>query len=170
MISGRVGTTLQLLLLLHAAFSACTGASPGRTAFPTPKEPTAGRAVAAERMANSAHARVLTMPTAIIEGVDTWEALDESISGGVAIDSKAGHGASYGLDHYSRKTPVRGREYCPEVETLRYAGEVVPFNKPLRVYVEFAERLRRFERIVADVALEIYGRTPTAIHHYGPNR
>ena len=73
----------------------------------------------------------------------------------------------YPLDHVSRKVAMTGRVQCPPVELVEYAGDVVPYHKKVRVYIEFVDHLRRFETIVRDTAIEVYGRAPTSIRHYG---
>lgn len=73
----------------------------------------------------------------------------------------------YPLDDVSREVPARGRFECPEVELVRYAGDVIRYHKPVRVYKEFQARLHRFEEIVRDTAVEFYGRAPRRIRHLG---
>lgn len=73
----------------------------------------------------------------------------------------------YPLDHVSRKVPMTGPMQCPPVELVSYAGEVVPFSKSAKVYVDFVDHLRRFETIVRDTSVEVYGRAPTSITHEG---
>lgn len=75
--------------------------------------------------------------------------------------------AAYPLDSVSRTVPPRGKLQCPDVEIVRYRGDVIRYHKPVRVYVGFAERLRRFEEVVRDVAIEVYGRAPRRIRHIG---
>jgi hypothetical protein len=73
----------------------------------------------------------------------------------------------YPLDTVSREVPERGRFKCPDVELVRYRGDVIRYHKPLKIYKEFQPRLTRFEEIVRDTATEVYGRPPTRIRHLG---
>lgn len=74
---------------------------------------------------------------------------------------------SYPLDDTPRTVPARGRFRCPEVKLMRYRGDVIRYHKPVLVHVAFAERLRRFEEVVAETAREVYGRAPIRIRHLG---
>ena len=73
----------------------------------------------------------------------------------------------YPLDELTRQVPARGRMTCPVVPMVRYAGSVVRYHKPVMVYAGFAEHLRRFEEVVRDTAVAIYGRAPRRIVHVG---
>lgn len=86
----------------------------------------------------------------------------------VLAHSDTGHTAQpYGLDDTSRTIAARGRVVCPELEMVKHRGDAVRYHKPVRVYVEFRDRLRAFERIAAEVGVEVYGRAPRRIHHLG---
>ncbi len=74
----------------------------------------------------------------------------------------------YPLDDHARTIPARGKVKCPKIPLTRYKGEVVRFHKPVTVYEGFVPRLTRFEQVVHDVALEVYGRAPRRIRHLGP--
>lgn len=93
-----------------------------------------------------------------------------SFSSPVAAKSAAtaSHAAKYGLDAIPRTVPARGRIHCPKVKLVRYRGSSLRYS-PYRitVYDGFRIRLRRFERIVAKTAKEVYGRKPSRIRHYG---
>lgn len=68
------------------------------------------------------------------------------------------------------RTPLRdrrGRLQCPDIPLVRYRGDVVRYARPVRVNETFQERLRRFEEVVRDVAVEVYGRAPQRIVHAG---
>ncbi len=73
----------------------------------------------------------------------------------------------YPLDSQERVVGSRGKLACPEVETVVYKGDLVRYHRPVRVYVHFRDRLRKFEQVVRDVATEVYGRAPVRIHHLG---
>lgn len=48
-----------------------------------------------------------------------------------------------------------------------YRGSVLRFHKPLRINDAFVAHVREFEQIVYDTAVEVYGRPPTRIRHFG---
>jgi len=76
-------------------------------------------------------------------------------------------GDVYALDTLPRTVPARGRFRCPEVELTSYRGSVLRYSSTLHVHPAFKERLRLFEEVVHDVAIEIYGRPPRRIAHKG---
>ncbi|MFT7582827.1 MAG: hypothetical protein ACI9MR_004511 [Myxococcota bacterium] len=73
----------------------------------------------------------------------------------------------YGLDALSREIPAKGKVKCPKVPLVRYGGAVIRYHKPVRVYTGFKTRLQRFEETVREVAIEVYGRSPSRIRHIG---
>ena len=75
--------------------------------------------------------------------------------------------AGYALDSIERVINATGRVRCPKVEKVRYPGDVIAYHSPVVVNPHFRERLRRFEVVVRDVALEVYGRAPRKIRHVG---
>ena len=74
---------------------------------------------------------------------------------------------AYPLDLTSRKVAMSGKVVCPPVNLVNYSGKVVRFHKPVRVNEHFVEHLRRFEEIVSETAIEIYGRAPSQITRMG---
>lgn len=73
----------------------------------------------------------------------------------------------YPLDSVSRGAATTGRLRCPRVALVTYRGEIIRYHRPLRVYRGFVPRLRRFEALVRDTAIEVYGRPPRKIVHLG---
>ena len=73
----------------------------------------------------------------------------------------------YALDQLSRKVPKRGRIGCPKVELVRYQGTSLPYHRHVRVNPWFATHLAAFEEVVRHVAVEVYGRAPARLRHYG---
>lgn len=73
----------------------------------------------------------------------------------------------YPLDHFERHVPTEGRLQCPDVDMVRYRGEVVRYASPIRVAEVFVPKLRAFEEAVRDVAVRHYGRAPRRIVHLG---
>ncbi|MEZ4265630.1 MAG: extensin family protein [Myxococcota bacterium] len=74
---------------------------------------------------------------------------------------------SYPLDDVSRQVEARGRLRCPDLGLAPYRGDVIPYHSPIKVHPAFKERLQRFEAVVRDVAIEVYGRAPRRIVHIG---
>jgi len=69
--------------------------------------------------------------------------------------------------YHERPRDVRGSVDCPDVELVEYSGQVIPYNQPIEINPRFRRRLVRFERIVRDVAVEVYGRPPDRVVQYG---
>jgi hypothetical protein len=53
------------------------------------------------------------------------------------------------------------------VKTVLYRGDIIRYRPPVRVNVHFRARLRLFEEVVRDTAIEIYGRPPRRIRVIG---
>ncbi|MBM4345587.1 MAG: extensin family protein [Deltaproteobacteria bacterium] len=85
----------------------------------------------------------------------------------VVAAAPAASADDYPLDELERTVPAKGKMVCPPVELVGYRGETVRYHAPVRVYVGFRDRLRKFEQVVRDVAVEVYGRSPTKIVHIG---
>lgn len=62
---------------------------------------------------------------------------------------------------------VRGNVNCPDVDLVEYKGEILDYDRPLEINPAFKPRLKRFEAIVRDVAVEVYGRPPDRIVNFG---
>ena len=73
----------------------------------------------------------------------------------------------YPLDALSRETSPRGRVKCPKLPLISYRGDHIKYHRPVTVHPAFKERLARFELLVEEVALEVYGRAPREIKHLG---
>lgn len=71
----------------------------------------------------------------------------------------AARGDAYSLDGRSRDASSEEAS-CPEVELQSYQGDLFRFVPTLRVAEPFAERLRRFEQVVAEVSRQHFGRAP----------
>lgn len=84
-----------------------------------------------------------------------------------ADDPASSDADAYGLDDHTRTIPSRGKVPCPKVPLTRYPGEVIRYHKPVTVYEGFVPRLKRFEQVVHDVAVEVYGRAPRRLRHLG---
>lgn len=74
---------------------------------------------------------------------------------------------AYPLDALPREVGGSGAIRCPEVELVRYGGDLVRYRGGTRVHPAFRERLRRFEAIVRDTAVAVYGRAPTHMRLMG---
>ena len=73
----------------------------------------------------------------------------------------------YALDGLERSVPANGKMQCPTVPLVTYRGDVLRYHAPVRVYVGFRDRLRKFEHVAREVAIEVYGRAPSKIVHIG---
>jgi hypothetical protein len=77
-------------------------------------------------------------------------------------------GDPYELDEMDRFVDnAAPRLECSQEGLVNYSGTAVRYYGPVRVREPFRERLTRFEEVVAEVALEIYGRPPRRIRHFG---
>jgi hypothetical protein len=74
---------------------------------------------------------------------------------------------SYELDDVSREVSAKGKLACPQVPLIRYKGARVRYSQPARVHPAFAKRLERFEQVVAETAVAVFGREPTHIVQKG---
>ena len=111
-----------------------------------------------------AYAHVIRLGTVAV-------ALALSLAGGAgtadaksATDARAG---AYPHDEASRNIPARGRFKCPDIKLVRYRGDLIRYSSSLRINEAFRDRLRKFEKIVRDTAVEVYGRAPRRIKHLG---
>jgi len=74
---------------------------------------------------------------------------------------------SFALDELAREVAPKGRLECPELEMTRYRGGAIKYHKPVTVNTAFRGRLEKFEQVVRETAVEIYGRAPSRIVHLG---
>src|SRR5437762_798456 len=79
----------------------------------------------------------------------------------------AGASDSYPLDGLPRTIAPTGPAICPTVPLVVYRGTRIKYAKPARVYPAFAERLRLFEEVAAQVGREHFGRAPVSLSHAG---
>jgi hypothetical protein len=73
----------------------------------------------------------------------------------------------YPLDDVVRSIAATGPARCPQVPLVVYRGTRLRYDHPARVHPAFAERLRLFEQVVADVGREQFGRAPVSMQHAG---
>ena len=73
----------------------------------------------------------------------------------------------YPLDEVVRSIAATGPARCPQVPLVVYRGTRLRYDHPARVHPAFAERLRLFEQVVADVGREQFGRAPVSMQHAG---
>ena len=78
-------------------------------------------------------------------------------------------GPPFELDAYSRDAErnERGRLVCPDVPLETYRGETIRYKKATRINSGFREKLKQFEKIASQTAIDVYGRPPTKIVHFG---
>ena len=86
----------------------------------------------------------------------------------VALPARAAEAdGDYALDEIARQVPASGAMHCPSVSLVTYRGEIVRYHTPVRVYVGFRDRLSKFEAVLRDTAVEVYGRAPRLTRHIG---
>lgn len=56
---------------------------------------------------------------------------------------------------------------CPKVDLVDHRGDTVRFSPPAHVFSGFRDRLAKLEGVVAEVAIEVYGRAPVRIVNLG---
>jgi hypothetical protein len=76
-------------------------------------------------------------------------------------------GDAYELDSLDRFLDEDDELECDVDPLIGYSGTLLGYQRPVRVRAPFAERLARFERLVSEVAVEVYGRAPKWVRHYG---
>ena len=59
---------------------------------------------------------------------------------------------------------------CGQHELVVYRGTQLKLSKPARVHPAFAPKIAELERLVAEVALPIYGRAPRTLVHLGTHQ
>jgi hypothetical protein len=74
---------------------------------------------------------------------------------------------SYPLDGVARVLADGEDLPCGEHELVVYRGTTLKLSKPARVHPAFAPKIAELERIVAEVAVPIYGRAPRTLVHLG---
>lgn len=76
-------------------------------------------------------------------------------------------GDAYPLDPHPRRPPPGERPLECESEGLAVYDGFELKVRPVQVHSAFEDRLERFERLVGEVATEVYGRKPLAMQHMG---
>ena len=76
-------------------------------------------------------------------------------------------GDPYELDDLPRRLQPGEKMQCEREHLVRYPGSAIKLAGPVQVHPAFVARLERFEALVNEVALEVYGREPTRVHHMG---
>lgn len=85
---------------------------------------------------------------------------------GIPSPVRASDFGQYPLDQVSREVdPHHVR--CPDIALTMYRGTHIPLDRPARLYVPFRNRVVAFEELARDVAIEVYGRAPSRMHHLG---
>lgn len=75
---------------------------------------------------------------------------------------------SYALDEHPREVPGSSRRpRCDRSELVDYRGSAMRFTAPITLHPAFIPYVERFERLVAEVAREHYGRAPRTLSHLG---
>jgi hypothetical protein len=89
-------------------------------------------------------------------------------SSGLAREQAPG-AAVYPLDELSRAVVVGVKLPCEtgQLALVSYRGELLRYQKPLRIHPAFRAQLVAFESIVDEVARAHFGRAPRHIQHFG---
>ena len=74
---------------------------------------------------------------------------------------------SYPLDSVERNLPRDQPLPCHDFELVTYRGDTLRYARPVRVHPAFRERLRAFEKLVVETAVQHYGRAPAKVLHLG---
>lgn len=69
--------------------------------------------------------------------------------------------------YHDQPREIDGEPDCPDIKVVEYEGKVIDYNRPIEVNKHFRKRLTRFEKIVRDVAKDVYGKAPDKIVHAG---
>lgn len=111
--------------------------------------------MAPEARSLQAARRPLGYAAALLAWLLSWSACSSDATSNAQLGS-----ARYALDGLQRKAS-HGR--CPAVSLREFSGETLRFLPPARVASAFRPHLVQFEDVVRDVALDIYGRAPSAV-------
>jgi hypothetical protein len=77
-------------------------------------------------------------------------------------------GDAYELDSIERHLgDSTGKVVCRPETMMSYAGTGVRYHGAIEINPLFRERLERFELLLSETALEVYGRAPRRIRHFG---
>lgn len=76
-------------------------------------------------------------------------------------------GDEYPLDTLDRSLGINQKIVCDARPLVAYKGHRLSYRGTVWVNPAFRERLERFEDLVREVALEIYGRVPQRLDHLG---
>jgi hypothetical protein len=76
-------------------------------------------------------------------------------------------GDAYPLDTLDRSLDVGEKIVCDARPLIAYKGSSLRYRGTVWINPAFRERLERFEDLVREVALEIYGRVPQRLDHLG---
>lgn len=154
-INRQVALFVATWLAILVACTPTRAAAPDKT--PAQKSPTAGPTAkpdATPHTKTSAQTRALARDDATEEKLSTAE-----------LESRARkrETARHPSPYNKRSRKVHGTLKCPKIELVTYKGAVIAYNRPVEVNKYFKKRLIRFERIVARVAVQVYGRAPSRI-------
>ncbi len=77
-------------------------------------------------------------------------------------------GDAYELDAIQRHLEdAAGKVVCRPETLVRYAGSSIRYQGAVEINPAFRQRLERFEQLLSETALEVYGRPPRRIRHLG---
>lgn len=76
-------------------------------------------------------------------------------------------GDAYPLDDRPRDVEGDGGIECDREGLVRYRGEALKYDPPVLITPAFQARLERFEAVVIQTAIDVYGRAPKSIENEG---
>src|SRR5688572_16865844 len=137
---------LVALIALSSGFAACVhGVADDVFATREAARLPAAPAASATAATAAAPEEVETLPRSRWELWSAWNAL---------------RGDPYDLDSVERFLEEGQRLECDARALVRYSGTTLRYRGAVYVNPAFRERLARFESVVSEVALEVYGRPP----------
>jgi hypothetical protein len=110
------------------------------------------------------------MPPRRLSSARSWFLLFALLAGSVGpVCASDLPQAAYPLDALPRILPERAPLPCETggVPLIPYRGELLRYQKPVQIHPAFRAQLAAFERIVAEVATQYYGRAPKTVVHMG---
>jgi Extensin-like protein C-terminus len=123
-----------------------------------------------EASAGGAPREVLRFPGSVgddSEPVGPLHSLVELTQGDLWSAWNSLRGDAYALDGVERFLEDGERPVCAPQSMVRHAGTHLRYQSSVQINPAFRERLERFERVVSEVAVEIYGRAPSRLQHFG---
>jgi hypothetical protein len=157
-----IGCTLRRAATVTAALSLLLGCAARRDASADGAGPPAADVTTGElRFPGAAHDGGGREPTGPLHSLASLS------NGELWATWNSLRGDAYALDDVERFIEDGERPECDPRSLVRHGGTHLRYRSSVQVNRAFVERLERFERLVGDVATEIYGRAPSRLQHLG---